>query len=554
MDLSLTTKAARVHGIIVAAAVAKEVSSSPDHSRAHCTASLMTVCSASLPSLASLPAGSSSRQCLRGRGLTQRLASVCVGQAVSTGSPAPSGILSSLWGRLWPPQMKHLKIWGVLAAACVAVVGVLVRSKRSKELKDNETRRKLACYGDLTKLLFVERQRVAKIAVLKAFEAKDAVALTAAIKEGDEASIELGDGPKQLLELGLDADDGDLIVNEAIQLAAANGLAPLQSLLPVAKKAKGATALIQKILDAATAVHKARGSADSWAAGIGLSAAELEKFEKEAKEAIKESEEEASPEDKDDDKGKEDKDKDKQDKEKKTPEQLEEEGAKGRPSAATIYATLYNEAEKLTSHDFLLTGEPLPKASAAKSGSDSLAHTSTKAMAQTQNYYSSKEITDTLTAASKMFAEALRYEISHGLLQTEQYFDMQGLVKSPTEKTTKGVKINPLYRSGLNLTSVCKLAETATKELRGTTVDLTAVSAAAAVAAPLLKVVKQQHGSAYSGLLAILMRDRTTLILCGIATMISAGPVALQIKLKSKSCTTCLPQNIVIFGRFWSIF
>jgi hypothetical protein len=39
MDLPLATKAAKMHGIIgvVAAAVAKEVSSSPDHSRAHCT-------------------------------------------------------------------------------------------------------------------------------------------------------------------------------------------------------------------------------------------------------------------------------------------------------------------------------------------------------------------------------------------------------------------------------------------------------------------------------------------------------------------------------------
>jgi hypothetical protein len=441
--------------------------------------------------------------------------------------------------------MKHLKIWGVLAAACLAVVGVLVRSKRSKELQDNETRRKLACFGELTKLLFVERQRVAKMEVQTAFDAKDVKALTAAIKEGDDASIELGDGPKQLLELGLEAEDGDPIVDEAIQLAAANGLAPLQSLLPVAKKAKGAAALIQKILDAATAINKARGSADWWAVGIGMSAAELEKFEKEAKEAIKEAEE-TPPEDKADDKDK-NEDEDKGEKEDKSAEQLEEEGAKGRPSAATIYAMLYNEAEKLTSHEFLLTGQQLPKAAGAEDSSASLAHTGTSTMAQTQHYYSSEEITEALTAASKLFAEALRYEIRHGLLQTEQYFDMKGHVKSPAEKTHKGVKINPLYRSGLNLTSVCKLAETSAKELKHTTADMAAVAAAADTAEPLLKVVKKHHGSAYSSLLEILMRDRTTLILTGIATIISAGPVALLITLKTRAASLSTINNPSIF-------
>jgi hypothetical protein len=338
-------------------------------------------------------------------------------EARSSAVLATGGMLS----KLWPPQPKHMNRWlGVIAVAILGVVR-LIRSRKSKEHMDNELRRKLKCFGDITKLLFIERQRVAKIEVKKAFEAKDPKALITAVGEAQAASVELGDGAKQLLELGLAADTDD-IVDQAIHLAADDGLPALQSLLTVAKTANAPDALIQKIT---TVV-----AVNAQQVGKGLTAEQNTKFQKEAREALKEALESPAAEKKVNDSPP-------APEAKPTAEELREKAAEGRPSAASIFQTLYDDAERVTIREFLLTGQQLPKAdSGAK-----LARSSTKAMAEAESVYSEAEITAVLDAATKMFAEGLTYELESGHMQTAFFFnEANGSRQTPTEKTVRGVK------------------------------------------------------------------------------------------------------------------
>jgi hypothetical protein len=335
-----------------------------------------------------------------------------------------SGAAGGMLSKLWPPQPKHMNRWlGVIAIALLGVIR-LIRSQKSKEHMENELRRKLKCFGDITKLLFIERQRVAKIEVNRAFEAKDPKALSTAIAEAQAASVELGDGAKQLLELGLGADINS-VVDEAIGLAADDGLPALQSLLPVAKTATTPDVLIQKII--------ALAAVNAQQVGKGLTAEQFTKFQKEAREALKDGLESTTPDKANDSPAA-------KPEAKPSAEELREKAAEGRPSAASIFQTLYDDAERVTIHDFLLTGQQIPKADSAGAGAK-LARSSTKTMAEATSMYSEAEITAVLDAATKMFAEGLTYELESGHMQTAFFFnEVNGNRQSPTEKTVRGIK------------------------------------------------------------------------------------------------------------------
>ena len=125
--------------------------------------------------------------------------------------------------------------------------------------------------------------------------------------------------------MGLALEGGDIeMVDTAITLAAEESLDALKGLLPIAKKAKGAQLVVQKLVDA--------GRKAASVVGKGLTGPQLEKFEEEATEALKELSE-ADVDEAENDAGAATKNGAVEEKEEKTEEELDEARAAGRPAA-----------------------------------------------------------------------------------------------------------------------------------------------------------------------------------------------------------------------------
>lgn len=405
--------------------------------------------------------------------------------------------------QLWPPQLKHRRFWLPSFAIGLIFAWLMLKTKRSQTDIDNAVLRKRAAFGSLNRLVFVEKQRQAKVAVKVVAGKKDGVALIAALEAAKAVSGDLADGLKALFELGLNEPNDDYLY-KAVEMAADDGFVTLKSLLPSVKATEHISVLDYMVSEA---------EKSSSVPGVGLTETEAKQFGEAVAEKKKELEKSAAP----DDAGTKDEDTKEDDEGEKTPEQKNAELADGRAAAKEIYGSLFDTAELVSTKDFLINGPKIPKN--ADDRSAQLARS--RSSAPGSLYHDESEIKEQVFEATTVLADAVLFELQQAYMHTREYFEEDGTKRvSPPEKT-HGIRLNPEYRSGLKLKEISELADDAVKHLKGDFTNAKVydqIKAEQAKLAPLLKQIKKDHGSAFNVLIKILMVDKATLLF-GVAMM-----------------------------------
>jgi ABC-type multidrug transport system fused ATPase/permease subunit len=108
--------------------------------------------------------------------------------------------------------------------------------------------------------------------------------------------------------------------------------------------------------------------------------------------------------------------------------------------------------------------------------------------------------------------------------------------------------VNPEYRSGVKIKEICALAEKAHKELGVETREMRATKEALEGLGPLLKHVNKEHGSAWSKLFSILLRDKAQITVVFVISVLCGLPSALTTKLQTTAAQMSITGKESLFA------